>query len=120
MELIEAIKCTDPPNPLDILRSVMWRVELGDVPGRADLLAAAHLARSFSPGTAERLARAALAVTDSVDGVVLLAEILIMQGRVGEVDGLLDGIEVGALSEEQRQSVTYARALCQTRLGEVR
>jgi hypothetical protein len=49
-----------------------------------------------------------------------LAEILIMQGRVGEVDGLLDGIEVGALSEEQCQSVTYARALCQTRLGEVR
>ena len=43
-----------------------------------------------------------------------------MQGRVGEVDGLLDGIETGALSEEQRQSVTYARALCQTRLGEVR
>jgi DNA-binding CsgD family transcriptional regulator len=119
-ELIEAIKCDEPPNPHDILRSVMWRIESGDLPDPPDLLAAAHLARSFNAGTAERLARAALAARVSVDGVMLLAEILIMQGRVGEVDGLLDGIEAGALSEEQRQSVTYARALCQTRLGEVR
>jgi DNA-binding CsgD family transcriptional regulator len=118
-ELIKAVTLAEAPIAHDVLRSVLWRVELGDVPDPADLLAAARLARSFSHAMAERLARAALAKSRSVDAVVLLAEILVMQGRVAEADRLFDELAPDSLSDEERQTVTYGRALCQTRLGEV-
>jgi len=118
-ELIKAVQEAKTPSAHDVLRLVVWRVELGEVPEPADLLAAARLARSFSHATAERLARAALAAIVSVDALVLLAEILIMQGRVAEADRLLDELVPDSLSDEDRQAVTYARALCRTRLGEV-
>jgi DNA-binding CsgD family transcriptional regulator len=118
-ELIQAVQEAKTPSPHDVLRLVVWRVELGEVPEPVDLLAAARLARSFSHATAERLARAALEATASVIALTLLAEILIMQGRVAEADRLLDELVQDSLSDEDRQAVTYARALCRTRLGEV-
>jgi DNA-binding CsgD family transcriptional regulator len=118
-ELIEAIQRVEGPSPHDTLRSVVWRVEIGEVPNSSDLLAAARLARSFSHATAERLTRAALDGNRSLEGVALLAEILIMQGRVAEADRLLDELDLGAPSAEERQAVTYYRALSKTRLGEV-
>ena len=88
-ELIAALACTESPSTNDVLRSVVWRMEMGDAVEVAELLSAARLARSMSQSTAERLAQAAVKADGSVDAVLLLAEILVMQGRVAEADALL-------------------------------
>ena len=118
-ELAFAITQTEAPRPYDVLRSVVWRLESGDAPDLDDLLEAARVARSFSYVTAERLARAAMEAGDSTAAVILLAEILIMEGRVAEAERLFDELVLDPLSGEDRQAVTYGRALCRTRLGEV-
>lgn len=119
VQLIHAIKLSEAPSPHDVLRSALWRVELGETTDPADLLAAARLARSFSAEVAERLARAAMETGSLVDAVLLLAEILITQGRVVEADRLLDRLATDPLSTEQRQAVIYIRAMGRTRLGEM-
>ncbi|HEX4393962.1 MAG TPA: helix-turn-helix transcriptional regulator, partial [Mycobacterium sp.] len=103
----------------DVLRSVVWRLDIGDQPTRSELIAAARSARAVSTSTAERLARAALALDRSVEAVVLLAEILIVEGRVAEADVLLDDLDLDVLAAEERQSVTYIKALGRTRVGEI-
>lgn len=118
-ELIAAIRDSAHPHPQDVLRAVTWRVELGESPDPIDLLEAARAARTFSHATAERLARAALSMSGSVDALVLLAEILVMQGRVAEAEGLFEELTLDALSAADRQTVLYNKALCRTRLGEV-
>jgi DNA-binding CsgD family transcriptional regulator len=118
-ELTHAIVQDDAPRPYDVLRSVVWRLENGEAPDLSDLLEAARLARSFSYATAERIARAAVKAADSAAAVILLAEILIMEGRVAEAERLFDGLVLDLLSGEDRQAVTYGRALCRTRLGGV-
>ena len=102
-----------------MLRSVVWRLENGEAPDLSDLLEAARLACSFSYATAERIARAAVKAANSAAAVILLAEILILEGRVAEAERLFDGLVLDLLSGEDRQAVTYGRALCRTRLGAV-
>jgi DNA-binding CsgD family transcriptional regulator len=118
-ELILAITQAEAPRPYDVLRSVVWRLEGGEVIDPVDLLEAARVARSVSYATAERLARAAVEAGDAQAAVVLLAEILAMEGRVAEAERLYDELVLDHLSGEERQAVIYGRALCRTRLGEV-
>ncbi len=118
-ELALAVTQVESPRPYDGLRSVVWRLESGEVPDLADLLEGARLARSFSHTFAERLARAAVEASNSAAAAILLAEILIMEGRVAEAERLFDELILDSLSGEDRQAVSYGRALCRTRLGEV-
>jgi DNA-binding CsgD family transcriptional regulator len=118
-ELIDAFAVAKAPSRHDVVRSVVWRVELGEALPAAELLAAARLARSMSQSTAERLSRAALAAGNSVDAVLLLAEILVMQGRVAEADALFEGLDIDSLRPDERHAVTYSKALGRTRLGEL-
>ena len=119
--LIAAIQSSTPATPREVLCSALWRVELQDPIDGGELIAAARLARSSSSVTAELLTRAAIkADPGSVEAVVLLAEVLSTQGRVAEMDRLLDGIELDSQNDADRRAVLYWRALGRTRLGEVR
>lgn len=118
--LIDAIRRAPAPGPREILRSALWRVELGEPADPEELLAAARVARSFSATTAERLARAAYEAGRSVEALVLMAETLIMHGRVAETDRLLDEIALDTLSDADRDAVIYLRAMARTRVGEMR
>jgi DNA-binding CsgD family transcriptional regulator len=120
LALIDAIHRAAFPGPREILRSALWRVELGEPADPGALLAAARLARSFSASTAERLARAAYEADRSVEALVLLAETLIMHGRVAETDRLLDAIAFDELTDSDRDAVIYLRAMARTRVGEMR
>ena len=53
--LIEAISRAAAPRARETLRSVLWRVELGEPAVAHEVVAAARLARSYSSATAERL-----------------------------------------------------------------
>lgn len=117
--LIAALSQASSSDPPDVLRSVVWRVEIGDHPEPAELLAAARLARSVSPATSERLTRLALSSGATVEVVELLAEILIIQGRITEAETLLDGLPLDTLSAEERQAVSCSQALSRTRTGEL-
>ena len=55
----------------------------------------------------------------SVDATLLLAEILLIGGRVAEAEALFDDLDLEALSVEERHAVTYGKALGRTRLGEL-
>ena len=118
-ELIAAFAHAEPPRPHEILRSVVWRLDLDDTLEVDELLAAARLARSRSHSTAERLARAAVTAKRSVDAVLLLAEILVMQGRIAEADALLDDLDPDALTAQERHAITYTKAMGRTRFGEL-
>jgi DNA-binding CsgD family transcriptional regulator len=118
-ELIGAIRGAEHPGPDDLLRSVIWRLEIGDSPEPDELLVAARLARSTSPVTAERLTRAALAAGTTTEALGLLAEILVMEGRVAEAERLLDELALNSVTDEDRQAAAVGRALCRVRLGEV-
>ncbi len=117
--LVTAFNRSESPNSHDLLRSVVWRIEIGDAVDSVELLAAARSARAMSPSTAERLAQMALAADRPVDATLLLAELLVIQGRVAEADTLFDDLERGSLSVAERQAVTYGKALGRTRLGEL-
>lgn len=118
-ELIRAFADAPAPGPHDLLRSVLWRLEAGDTLDVSELLAAARLARSISHSTAEALARAAMRAGGSADGALLLAEILVIQGRVAEADALVDDLDLTSLSVEHQHAVSYGRALGRTRRGEL-
>ena len=118
-ELVAAFAEAARPRPPDVLRSVVWRLELGDTVDVSELLDAARLARSMSHSTAERLARAAVNAERSVDALLLLAQILVIDGRVAEADALLAELEQDALTGAERHALTYTRALGRTRFGEL-
>ena len=118
LELLGVMKLDASSRPHDVMRAVLWRLELHEPTDSTELLRAAELARSSSAGAAESLARAAMKTDRRVDAMILLAEILLMQGRVTEADRLLDEVELTVLSGAQRERVTYGRALGRTRLGD--
>lgn len=123
LELITAIERTTPVGDHDRLRCALWRLDLDEPVAVADLLQCARIARAVAPATAERLARAAAnTATDpstAAEATIVLTEILLMQGRVAEVDPLLDALPNDMLEETHRQRVTAARALGRTRLGQL-
>ena len=123
LDLVRAIGSLPRPNAHEVVRSALWRLELGAPIEEAELLAAARLARGATGPTAELLARAA-AKGGSPEALVTLAEIVLMLGRVAEADRLLDDVDATAratsLAEGLRQRVASTRALGRTRLGEIR
>ncbi len=119
LALVDAIGKLVAPSPRELLRSALWRLELGETVRAEELIAAARLARSSAVATAERLARAAVDECGTTESVLLLAEILTMQGRVVETDRLLDGIDLSSLDELERDAVIYVRAMGRTRVGEL-
>lgn len=119
-ELVTAFARTPIPSPRDALRSIVWRLDVGDTPSIEELLAAARAARPASPATAERLARAALKRGTSIQAVLVLTEILIIQGRIAEADALLDDLEADSpLTDAEHDAVKYSRAIGRTRAGEL-
>ena len=123
LDLVRAIGSLSRPNAHEVIRSALWRLELGAPIEEADLLAAARLARTATGPTAELLARAA-ATGGSPEAMVTLADIVLMQGRVAEADHLLDEVDATTratppLPEELRQRMASTRALGRTRLGEI-
>lgn len=117
LELAEAIGGLPGARPRDLVRAALWRVEAGEPGDAAALLAAAHTARAFSGPSAERLAEAAVAAGAGVDGVILLASLLTMQGRVAEAARWLDRVPSAGLSGRQRGEVASVHAFIQTQNG---
>ena len=121
-DLVRAIESVPRPSAHDVIRSALWRLELGEPTEEAELLVAARLARAATGPTAELLARAA-AAGGAAEAVVTLAEIVLLQGRVAEADRLLDDVDATPrstpLPEDLRQRVASTRAVGRTRLGEI-
>ena len=116
--LLEAFDRRDDDDRSSV-RTALWRLDVGAPPCGDELLRAARVARSVGAGAAERLARAAVAAGNSTEAVVCLAEILVQQGRVNEVDQLLDGIDQNTLDPGAAAELLTVRALARTRLGEL-
>ena len=117
LELARAIGDMPGARPRDVVRAALWRVEAG-APGDATaLLTAAHTARGFSGPSAERLAEAAVAAGAGVDGAILLASLLTMQGRVAEAGRWLDRVPPAGLSGRQLGEVASVQAFIQTQNG---
>ena len=117
LELARAIGGMPSAKPRDVVRAALWRVEAGEPGDAAALLAAAHSARAFSGPSAERLAEAAVAAGAGVDGAILLASLLTMQGRVAEAGRWLDRVPPAGLSGRQRGEVASVQAFIQTQNG---
>lgn len=122
LDLVRAIGSLPRPNAHEVIRSALWRLELGAPIEEAELLTAARLARTATGPTAELLARAA-ATGGSPEAIVTLAEIVLLQGRIAEADHLLEDVDTTPratpLTAELRQRMTSTRALGRTRLGEI-
>jgi len=119
LELAQAIESVPPVRTRDIVRAALWRLEAGEQADAASLLAAAGLARAFSPSSAERLAEAAVEAGAAIDGAILLASLLTMLGRVTEARRWLDRLPAQGLSVRQRGEVASARAFVQTQDGQL-
>ena len=123
LDLVRAIGSSPNPSPHEVVRSAVWRLELGEPIEEAELVRAARLARTraVTGVTAELLARAA-ARTGSAESTVSLAEIVLMQGRVVEAEHLLDRVTATSgttqLPDEMLERIATARAVGRTRLGE--
>lgn len=117
--LLEAFE-HDPQRHRNAVRIALWQLDLGHSTPADDLVDAARLARSVGASTAaQRLARAAVAKAATSEAIVLLAEILVQQGQVAEVDQLLDGIDLSTLDADATAEVLAVRALARIRLGEL-
>jgi DNA-binding CsgD family transcriptional regulator len=117
LELARAVGGMPGARPRDVVRAALWRVEAGEPGDAAALLAAAHSARAFSGSSAERLAEAAVTAGAGVDGVILLASLLTMQGRVAEAERWLDRVPPAGLSGRQRGEVASVQAFIETQNG---
>lgn len=117
LDLARAIGDLPGARPRDVVRAALWRVEAGEPGDAAALLAAANRARAFSGPSAARLAEAAVAAGADVDGAILLASVLTMQGRVTEAGRWLDRVPPAGLSGRQRGEVAAVQAFIQTQDG---
>lgn len=109
----------DPDDHRSAVRRAIWRLDLGTPPSADELMRAARIARSVDAGAAERLARAAFADGHSGEAVLCLAKILVQQGRVSEVDQLLDGLDSAPLDRNAAAELLTVRALARIRLGKL-
>ena len=117
--LIDAIADDARPSDRERLQAVLWRLGLDRAVPADQLLAAAQIARAASPRSAEELALAAASAGAGIEATLLLAEVLLLQGRIAEADDLLDQIGDATLSDEQQRRFTLSRVLGRTMLGEI-
>lgn len=131
-ELLRAMAENGPMSDREHVLVVSWRVDLGEQVAIEELVKAAQDASS--PAVCERLLRAALshsglrqaAPADVVDAAVLLAQMLLLQGRVAEGEQVLDRLEQGdesidlsGVDEQRRQRLTTTRVIGRAQLGEI-
>ena len=92
------------------LRTTRWRLAAGQDPPAEELLRAGKLARqAHDVELAERCGRALLATGLSVDGGLLLADVLMTSGRAGDAEATLVAIEPDAITDEDIVAVAEAR-----------
>lgn len=117
--LIDALERDDGRSAGQLVRTVLWHLDLGTPLPARELLRAAQSARAVGAGSAERLARAALAADGSPDAALTLAEILVQQGRVSEAEHLVDELDASSFDDASRSAALGVRALARIRLGEL-
>ena len=107
--LADALETTGHRRRDDGLRLATWRLEGGGDFQAATILDEARRARVlFELELAERLARAAIEADPTFDGRMLLAELLIMQGRYDEADQALAALAAAAKDGDDTQRTALA------------
>jgi DNA-binding CsgD family transcriptional regulator len=104
----------------DLLRLATWRLEGGESVDPEVLLAAARSAElAFSPGLAERFARAAEVAGGGFQARLMVARSVAEQGHFAEADEALRSLESTAGDDAQRAAIAEGRArLLAGRLGQ--
>ena len=132
-QLLQAMGADSSLPDRERLLAVSWRLELGDTVGTDELLTCSRIATTSNPALAERLLRAALErdaadlrAPGSIAAATMLAQLLVIQGRVAEADHVINQMNedagAGGLSgatQQQREQLATARVLVRTRLGEI-
>jgi DNA-binding CsgD family transcriptional regulator len=105
-QLAEALQRLGGRRRNDLLRLAVWRLESGVLADPELLLNAARLASGtfFEHALGERLARAAVDAGGGARAARILAETLFTQGRAGEAEGLLAGLQSGSPAEDRAQT----------------
>ena len=105
-QLAGALAATGARRRDDVLRLAAWRVEGGDAGPLHELVAAARQARSlFDHALAERLARRGRDQGGGVELQLALADALYWQGRHGEAQEVLDGIDAASGEDRDDEAV---------------
>ncbi len=113
LDMARRLESGPSPNPSDLVRAALWRLDALQPQDPRGLLTAARAARAMSLATAERLARAAVDEAGGVEATLLLAEILTHTGRAVEAARLTAGMPPDSLDDEDRQALVYCAALGQ-------
>jgi DNA-binding CsgD family transcriptional regulator len=117
--LVDGASRVGSTDPYDRLRALLWRLELGDLTDPQELLDAALLARPFGGRHAELLARRAVDAGGPVEAVLVLAELVTMNGQMAEAQRLLDPLAQQPLSPDQAAALEWVEALLHTEEGQL-
>ncbi len=117
-ELVAAIGATSSATTSERFRALDWRLELGEPIDSDALLRAARAARGMASASAERLALALVAQNPTFQAHVVLAETLILRGRVAEASAILDAIDRSDLEPTDVEVLLRTRSLARLQLGE--
>ena len=117
-ELLTAIGATASATASERFRALEWRLELGAPIDSDALLRAACAARGMASASAERLAHALVAQHPTFQAHVVLAETLILRGRVAEASAILDAIDRSDLEPTDVEVLLRTRSLARLQLGE--
>jgi DNA-binding CsgD family transcriptional regulator len=99
------------PEPADVVRLALLRLEAGEVVAAGRLEAAAgHASAALDHPLAEHLARAAVDAGGGTEARFLLANAVLWQGRLAEADHHLATLEAADLSDQHRVRVARQRA----------
>ena len=110
--LADLLDATESRRRGDLLRLATWRLTgRGAVDSDLFLAAAIRAMELFDFLTAERLARAVVNVTDSLEAKLVVANAMIGTGRYVEADGLLETAEEAVRTDNERSIVAFRRSL---------
>lgn len=129
-QLLQAMGADPAASDRERLLAAAWRLDLGEDVEIEELLSCARLANTENPALAEKLLRRALrenhAGTATVEASTMLAQLLLLQGRVAEADRVIDAVQARLAeivptldSDPHHESLSTVRVLIRTRLGEI-
>lgn len=108
--LADAVAEAGPSTDHERMQSTRWRLAAGDVPTPHELLTTGTLARqAYDMGLAEQCARELLALGREVDGALLLADVMMADGRTAEVEQVLLAASAAAHTDDDIVAVAEAR-----------
>lgn len=108
--LADAAASMGPATDHERMQITRWRLAAGIVPEPDELLATGTLARrAYAMDLAEDCGRELLASGRSIDGSLLLADVMMTDGRAAEVEQLLLAVESAATSDDDIVAVAEAR-----------